>query len=65
MDYGFRRPKEPWEATDGAIYLLRELAQVLLMSWSNHPVCLPIAAWSSQQPGAGLVGQCFHARHAA
>lgn len=28
MDYGFRRPKEPWEASDGAVYLLRELAQV-------------------------------------
>jgi len=32
MDYGFRRPKEPWEASDGAVYLLRELAQVGLKS---------------------------------
>ena len=22
MDYGFKRPKEPWEASDGAVYLL-------------------------------------------
>lgn len=28
MDYGFKRPKEPWEASDGAVYLLRELSQV-------------------------------------
>eukprot|EP00003_Mantamonas_plastica_P006393 TRINITY_DN1519_c1_g2_i1.p1 TRINITY_DN1519_c1_g2~~TRINITY_DN1519_c1_g2_i1.p1 ORF type:complete len:707 (+),score=256.45 TRINITY_DN1519_c1_g2_i1:1841-3961(+) len=26
MDHGFSRPKEPWEETDGAVYLLRELA---------------------------------------
>lgn len=26
MDHGFSRTKQPWEATDGAIYLLRELA---------------------------------------
>ncbi|CAG9464545.1 unnamed protein product [Pedinophyceae sp. YPF-701] len=26
MDHGFARDKEPWEATDGSIYLLRELA---------------------------------------
>eukprot|EP00854_Cymbomonas_tetramitiformis_P005490 gene5490-6653_t len=28
MDHGFSREKEPWEASDGAIYLLRELAAV-------------------------------------
>lgn len=28
MDHGFARAKQPWEATDGAIYLLRELATV-------------------------------------
>ena len=28
MDHGFTRDKEPWEASDGAIYLLRELAAV-------------------------------------
>lgn len=28
MDHGFARKREPWEATDGAIYLLRELAAV-------------------------------------
>lgn len=28
MDHGFSRPKKPWEETDGAIYLLRELAKV-------------------------------------
>eukprot|EP00850_Spirogloea_muscicola_P014971 SM000111S18794 [mRNA] locus=s111:183250:196627:+ [translate_table: standard] len=26
MDHGFSRAKEPWEASDGAIYLLKELA---------------------------------------
>lgn len=26
MDYGFRRPKEAWEASDGAVTLLRELS---------------------------------------
>ena len=31
MDHGFSRPKKPWEETDGAVYLLRELAKV-------HPV---------------------------
>ena len=28
MDYGIRRAKEAWEASDGAVYLLRELACV-------------------------------------
>eukprot|EP00163_Fabomonas_tropica_P005317 TRINITY_DN14826_c0_g2_i1.p1 TRINITY_DN14826_c0_g2~~TRINITY_DN14826_c0_g2_i1.p1 ORF type:complete len:711 (-),score=131.78 TRINITY_DN14826_c0_g2_i1:100-2232(-) len=27
MDHGFVRPKQPWESTDGCVYLLRELAQ--------------------------------------
>lgn len=27
MDHGFTRQREPWEASDGAVYLLRELAQ--------------------------------------
>ena len=26
MDHGFSRAKQPWEATDGCVYLLRELA---------------------------------------
>ncbi len=26
MDYGFRRPKEAWEASDGAVHLLSELS---------------------------------------
>ena len=26
MDYGFRRPREPWEASDGAARTLAELA---------------------------------------
>ncbi|KAK9917751.1 hypothetical protein WJX75_007815 [Coccomyxa subellipsoidea] len=41
MDYGFRRPKEPWEASDGAIYLLRELAQV---APETGPEFLPVLA---------------------
>lgn len=28
MDHGFARAREPWEATDGAIYMIRELADV-------------------------------------
>ncbi|KAG7667191.1 hypothetical protein NADE_003012 [Nannochloris sp. 'desiccata'] len=28
MDHGFARDKEPWEATDGCIYMIRELAGV-------------------------------------
>ena len=27
MDHGFSRPKEPWESSDGAVYLLRSLAE--------------------------------------
>lgn len=27
MDHGFARTKEPWESSDGAVYLLREMAQ--------------------------------------
>ena len=27
MDYGFRRPKEAWEASDGAVHMLTELAR--------------------------------------
>lgn len=27
MDHGYHRKSEPWEATDGAVYLLREIAQ--------------------------------------
>ena len=27
MDYGFRRPKEAWEASDGAVHLLKDLAE--------------------------------------
>jgi hypothetical protein len=26
MDHGFRRPTEPWESSDGYVYMLRELA---------------------------------------
>ena len=26
MDYGFRRPKEAWEASDGAVHMLKQLA---------------------------------------
>ena len=28
MDHGFKRDPEPWESTDGCVYLLRELAHV-------------------------------------
>ena len=28
MDHGFAKEKEPWEATDGAVYMIRELARV-------------------------------------
>jgi len=28
MDHGFARDKEPWEATDGSLYMIRELADV-------------------------------------
>ena len=28
MDHGFTKPKEPWEMTDGTIYLLRECSKV-------------------------------------
>ena len=27
MDYGFRRPKEAWEASDGAVHMLTQLAR--------------------------------------
>ena len=26
MDHGFTRPKEPWEITDGLVYLIREIS---------------------------------------
>eukprot|EP00210_Caulerpa_lentillifera_P009386 g8948.t1 len=28
MDHGFKRPKEPWEVSDGAVYLLREISAI-------------------------------------
>ncbi|DBA94489.1 hypothetical protein WJX77_006689 [Trebouxia sp. C0004] len=28
MEYGYTRPRQPWEASDGAVYLLRQLAEV-------------------------------------
>ena len=28
MDHGFTRAQEPWEASDGCVFLLRELASV-------------------------------------
>ena len=28
MDYGFKRERQPWEASDGAVYLLAELADL-------------------------------------
>ena len=28
MDYGFKRDREPWEASDGAVYLLAGIAEV-------------------------------------
>ncbi|KAK9823094.1 hypothetical protein WJX72_000228 [[Myrmecia] bisecta] len=41
MDYGIRRAKEPWEASDGAIYLLRELAEA---APQHVPEFLPVFA---------------------
>lgn len=29
MDHGFKRPQEPWEVSDGAVYLLRELSAIV------------------------------------
>ena len=29
MDYGYRRDKEPWEASDGAVFLMSGLAQIV------------------------------------
>jgi hypothetical protein len=28
MDYGFKRDRQPWEASDGAVYLLAVLSEV-------------------------------------
>lgn len=28
MDHGFKRPKQPWEVSDGAVYFVRELSDV-------------------------------------
>lgn len=28
MDHGFTKPKEPWECTDGSLFLLRECSKV-------------------------------------
>lgn len=36
MDHGFAREREPWEATDGAVYMLRELAFVVTPT-AAHP----------------------------
>ena len=30
MDHGFQRPMEPWECTDGCVFLVREIAKVPL-----------------------------------
>jgi len=31
MDHGFVKPKEPWEMTDGTIFLLRECSKIEFM----------------------------------
>lgn len=41
MDYGFKRDKEPWEAADGAVYLLAELAGI---APGEMPQLLPVLA---------------------
>ncbi len=60
MDYGFRRPKEKWEASDGAVYLLRELAQVGYMTWSRG-LCCPPWGISHYAYWHGGLDNAFHA----
>jgi hypothetical protein len=52
MDHGFSRIKEPWEASDGAVYLLRELA----------PVCPELVA--SKLPELAELASLGHFEHA-
>jgi hypothetical protein len=33
MDHGFTKPKEPWECSDGTIFLLRECSNVESMHY--------------------------------
>ena len=45
MDYGFARAKQPWEASDGAVYLLREVAACAgRQAAAQLPVLADIAA---------------------
>ena len=45
MDYGFARAKQQWEASDGAVYLLREVAGIApLQAAGLLPVLAKIAA---------------------
>lgn len=39
MDYGFKREKQPWEASDGAVYLLAGLSEV---SPAEVPPLMPV-----------------------
>lgn len=52
MDHSFARDKEPWEASDGAVYLLRELAST----------CPDYVA--SQLPAAAELATLDHFEHA-
>ena len=36
MDHGYCRPKEPWEDTDGCVYLVRELSRVAPGRGANY-----------------------------
>lgn len=54
MDHGFTRAKEPWEMTDGCIYLLRELAK--------HPnKCGEVGNYVEQLSDIGYVDEFKHA----
>jgi hypothetical protein len=44
MDHAFARPSEPWESSDGAIYLMRELAQVSAECAERCAALMPLLA---------------------
>ncbi|CAD7696000.1 unnamed protein product [Ostreobium quekettii] len=48
MDHGFKREKQPWEASDGAVYLVRELSAVVP---STAAECMPALADLSRLGG--------------
>lgn len=58
MDHGFQRAQEPWEMTDGCVYLLRELSTLT----EKQPKCGEFVI--SQLESLADIGYVDHFKHA-